>query len=615
MNLKKRKNMKKQIIISALAGLALAACTNDDNFADFTGPVELNFSGEVSTVQTRATAEEWTSVHSTIGVTATQSSAGTSYQNKKYSTTDITDGSAPTEVAFKADEADKFYFGSPKETATFAAYSPYVADEKVSSNLVTVSADDSYNVTDYLFATTSSLNYSTASSAKLTFQHKMAQIKVVVKLSDEVSNPVTTDDNMGSTTTTYGTTLTQVELSNLITDGTFNITTGETALTSGATAKTITKSIDGSSTIEAELGEYIILPTDKKNLVVTLTTTDVSSSATTTYQATLDDELKAGNSYTFTVTAKKSGLSVEGVIQPWTVVTDGSLTAGMIRVIQQFDVFDDPSLTQRYDLAFSDGTFMRIVDAEGKIPTDISADYLTDDLKEIISGIVYWTGDVTQDDPILAKEKSNCTHGLIMALDYVALRTNWQTTYKNIYTDFQSAEGSEYSTSNGYVKILVGSANPTGDDLIILNTKLGYNNTCVLRAYNSTVQDTYKVNPILELDKYTRLAPTNSSGWYLPSLKELALLLDDKVDLVGYPQHNIVSSSENLNNIMSILTILKGKSVSTNFYLGYNYLSSSLYISYNANNIYSLDVEYYSTAEVLYNGAMSSTASLPVCAF
>lgn len=530
--------MKKQIIISALAGLALAACTNDENFADFTGPVELNFSGEVSTVQTRATAEAWTSVHSTIGVTATQSSAGTSYQNKKYSTTDITDGSALTEVAFKAAEADKFYFGSPKETATFAAYSPYVADEKVSSNLVTVSADDSYNVTDYLFASTSSLNYSTASSAKLTFQHKMAQIKVVVKLSDEVSNPVTTDDNMGSTTTTYGTTLTQVELSNLITDGTFNITTGETALTSGATAKTITKSIDGSSTIEAELGEYIILPTDKKNLVVTLTTTDVSSSATTTYQATLDDELKAGNSYTFTVTAKKSGLSVEGVIQPWTVVTDGSLTAGMIT--PPIGDVTDASESWMYDLVFSDGSFMHTTESKGgDLKESIS---LSDEKKEELRGIVYYQGDVTADDPALENDYPECTHGLIVALSNAGSECYWQSTPEWVYDTFQKTS----DTYSGYKGVSIGIYDAkkydTTDYSDIYSAKLGYNNTVVLRAYNEskTTEDDlqYKVIPVINVDSYASAnsAPEGSSGWYLPCPFELVLLSTNQATLTEYTQ-------------------------------------------------------------------------------
>lgn len=557
--------MKKQIIISALAGLALAACTNDDNFADFTGPVELNFSGEVSTVQTRATAEAWTSVHNTIGVTATQSSAGTSYQNKKYSTTDITDGSAPTEVAFKAAEADKFYFGSAKETATFAAYSPYVADEKVSSNLVTVSADDNYNVTDYLFATTSSLNYSTASSAKLTFQHKMAQIKVVVKLSDEVSNPVSTSDNMGSYITTYGTTLTQVELSNLITDGTFNITTGETALTSGATAKTITKSIDGSSTIEAEMGEYIILPTDKKNLVVTLTTTDVSTSATTTYQATLDDELKAGNSYTFTVTAKKSGLSVEGVIQPWTVVTDGSLTAGMIT--PPIGEIADASESWMYDLVFSDGSFMHTTDADGS--SFISDLGLTDEQKASACGIVFYTDiDMTQKDKILAGDYPACTHGLIVALDdvYSSINFKWMETAISVYDTFQSKTEpyKDYPSITGQ----------TSSDY------LGYSNTIIWLAYNA--QDGAS-NPAIPVSYLKTFREENSkidgcTDWFIPGYGEASLLF--------------ASFVYNEYVINDCLTNLKNQGINATKIYGYNWTSSEqgsskmTYFSYG--NVYSL---------------------------
>jgi hypothetical protein len=529
-------------------------------------------------VQTRATTEAWTSAHSTIGVTATQSSAGTSYQNKKYTTTDITDGSAPTEVAFKAAEADKFYFGTAKETATFAAYSPYVASENVNDNLVTVSADDNYNVTDYLFASTSSLNYSTASSAKLTFQHMMAQIKVVVKLSDEVSNPTTTE---GSTTTTYGATLTQVELSNLITDGTFNITTGETALTSGATAKTITKAIDGSSTVETEMGEYIVLPIDKKDLLVTITTTDASTSAVSTYQAVLDDELVAGNSYTFTVTAKKSGLSVEGVIQPWTVVTDGSLTAGMITP-PMGDVTD---LNQVWlcDLAFSDGSFMHTTDVSGG--TFISDLGLTDEQKASACGIVFYNNiDMTQKDRILAADYPACTHGLIVALNNVSSSNDfkWMNSAISVYDKFQSVTEpyKDYPSITGQ----------TSSDC------LGYSNTIIWLAYNESQAGVSNPAIYVSYLKTFREEKPKIEGctdWFIPGYGEASLLF---ASYNGYKDYVF----------NDCLTNLKNQGVSVETIYSYNWTSSeqgTKMTYFMQKNVYSL-----SKAE---NGELVR----PICAY
>jgi hypothetical protein len=575
--------MNKHLTPAILATFAtlttLTACSNvdDEQYADFTSPVEATFTGKVSAAQTRADdAEEWSTEYTTIGISAktlTKSERTTAqYANVRYTATPSSDdatNAALTPVSTSTDST--FYFQTPKERASFVAYAPYIdttattTTPDLKNGVITLHAksetdgSENYNVTDYIRAETGTLNYLNNTEA-LEFTHQMSKLNINVDLSDEVSGKTASSSDANNYT--YTTTIKDVTLSNLITDGTLTLSTGDIALTDGATARTVSLEVE-SDGVTATLSDYIVIP--QSGLVVTITTDDEQ-----TYQTTLSKSLVSGNAYTFNITAKKSAVEVTATIVPWNT-TGNSVgdVAKMKHNIKQFDVFDEVDLVQQYDLAFSDGTFMRIAGSDGSIPTSIPDNVLTEDLKAKLSGIVYYIGDVTDDDPTLKREHPGCTHGLIVALDNAAVfndQVYWQnlSCFEDVYANFQNAKGSLYSEENDYKKIQVyvnydqsSSKYVYGtEDYGLFSLKLGFNNTFVLRKYNE-VKTGNQVNPVLKVDAYakTNTAPEGSSGWYLPSPMEMALLCEN-VNELSLKSESITTNTvmEKLDKVFTLLS-------------------------------------------------------------
>lgn len=196
--------------------------------------------------------------------------------------------------------------------------------------------------------------------------------------------------------------------------------------------------------------------------------------------------------------------------------------------------FYSPRDASKGDFAMSDGSFVSINDAG----------LLTDSQKAKCSGVVFWVMPVPpdygsyktpgnlSDDKVLISENPYCTHGLIVSL-YDAYRGNgpiWQDRSESI-ADLQStlvattADGAEY-------KSIASGKGPTDN----INYILGYQNTKILNAYNEycTVNSKTEniVLPVVSISEYEKShpSPLNSSGWFLPSPKELHLLLYKDTD-------------------------------------------------------------------------------------
>ena len=191
----------------------------------------------------------------------------------------------------------------------------------------------------------------------------------------------------------------------------------------------------------------------------------------------------------------------------------------------------NPANTAKGDVAMLDGTF---IDTE-------DLDKLTDALKGVIepSGIVFWTeneddgpstlvGDAVA-DKVMQSAFPNCTHGLIVSLTDVSTSCAWQGInedseqkyYESIYDNFQSI----HDTYKNYVSI----ESETGSSQNI-NKILGYNNTKVLEAYNAYCKannrNNHLVKTIEALAEWKASNPdiANTTGWFLPSAKELHML-------------------------------------------------------------------------------------------
>ena len=135
-------------------------------------------------------------------------------------------------------------------------------------------------------------------------------------------------------------------------------------------------------------------------------------------------------------------------------------------------------------------------------------------------GIVFWLGVPTATDPVLANDHSNCTHGLVVSLKSTSCK--WQANY-------ESATIQSWADSNGYgigegFKTLNNNVNAGTDNPGDIQ---GYNNTKILEAYDSKNSSAYSVTVLDCFDNITSnvsLPIDKTSGWYLPSPKELVLL-------------------------------------------------------------------------------------------
>lgn len=193
----------------------------------------------------------------------------------------------------------------------------------------------------------------------------------------------------------------------------------------------------------------------------------------------------------------------------------------------------DATKAVKGDIAMLDGTFLGTVDYAS----------FSDNVKNIVepAGIVFWTTAETTtagrttpanltDDKIMHKNFPHCTHGLIVSLDNVTTCI-WQnnTTNENIYWNFQK----DNNTYSKYAKIAVSGSYTEYSQKIV-----GYNNTEVLRAYNNEERvkndNNLVMNPVADLDKWENIdkAPKNTTGWYIPSVKEIHMLIYKDVDKI-----------------------------------------------------------------------------------
>ena len=218
---------------------------------------------------------------------------------------------------------------------------------------------------------------------------------------------------------------------------------------------------------------------------------------------------------------------------------------------------------EKGDFAMKDGSFMKY---------DANAT-LTDEQKANVVGIVFWTtADMNPasdaqtparltDDEIMKKDFPNCTHGLIVSLkDVVAQSTKWQSTYTKI-AEWQN-ENSPYNGSD-YKSIASGTA---ATDLI--NNILGYQNTKILKAYNASLESgsANMVLPVSLLDDFSNQnpAPANTTGWFIPSVKELHMLCYKDVADVWNADDNAYTDTKVIVN--ASLEKVGGISFGSSFY-------------------------------------------------
>lgn len=309
----------KKIILFATAALALAACSNDDdNLGGNNGPVEARITAGVSGPTTRAIDNKWEAdeigvmVKSVTGTTTGVTSVmANMYKNVKYATLALNHSNP----AIFAPVGASIFFQDANETVTFSAYGPYQPSEAnalpgtngvIYASTAMQRDRSQQQAFDYIFATgamASRRNPTVEFKGAYAFKHKMSRLIIVVKPGDDVSI-----DDLGKTTNNFA-------LNGLKHNGEFNVITGEATATGDASDWSLTGNSFQLRIPEGYSFTSIVYP-------------QILSSALT-FKATIDGQdyvnssairpaLEAGMSYTYTITVKKTGMTVSGcTIENW----------------------------------------------------------------------------------------------------------------------------------------------------------------------------------------------------------------------------------------------------------------------------------------------------------
>lgn len=192
--------------------------------------------------------------------------------------------------------------------------------------------------------------------------------------------------------------------------------------------------------------------------------------------------------------------------------------------------FNDASKAKKGDVALLDGSFF-------------TNDYLwiVKDYLEA-AGVVFWTEGETWAgtstlvgnnvaDKVMQIDYPDCTHGLIVSLKDVSTSLLWQSWTESVYLNFQITDNFAPTNADKSKYMSIRSSLSSTD---YMSKILGYNNTKVLEAYNiyrKNHKNDYIVNPVTKIAEFaeTNPAPMNTTGWFLPSVKELFILyyMDD----------------------------------------------------------------------------------------
>lgn len=556
----------RHIFMLSAAVLALAACTQND-WTDSSGLPEGKYplvieAGGLESVASRATVDgNWegvTDVALQVGAevkTYTVSASGANKENAMLSST------AP------------FYWTS-RADITVTAWWPYNAAD-LSMPEVKVKADQSslenFKSSDYIYAHSDAVEFE---HPTLEFTHRTARVTVTLVEGKGVTslegasvslNGLDTEHENPASVTPYK-----------VSDGfTYDALVAPQTIAQGTAFITVT--LNG-----------------------------------TTYSYVPDAaiELAAGSRYNYTVKVNATGLELEEVSGGEWTDSNESEDVTSREILVRYTADD----VKKGDYIYQDGTTsdggLRLVYADGTmVTTPEKPQPIIDDANPVV-GIVFWTPSETTpqkgrqtpaslgDDLIMHAKHQDCTHGLAVALKHVIYysseRIVWQYPYE-LVANFQNSDNFSHEKKMDFKSIAseTGATDP-------MNYILGYQNTVVLRAYNTYCQNNgksdYIVKPVKAIDAFAAIhsAPVNSTGWFLPSPKELHILCYKDVDDIDNNNNKGTYTRDIIN---SSLTAVGGDGLQDMYYWssgeGSDYTAWSVNLSsgrvgngYKTNNVY-----------------------------
>lgn len=250
-------------------------------------------------------------------------------------------------------------------------------------------------------------------------------------------------------------------------------------------------------------------------------------------------DMKNGT-YRFLVTPiAPSSMNIEGFFDDGDskidLVPSDDIAAGSYKryVIDDAKMQTENYTIQRGDFLLTDGKLL----PKG---TDLS-----EEQKAKVAGIVFWTPAETDPtgrqtpasltyDKILAKEFPSRAHGLAVSIKNISSNGfAWQEVINSV-AGFQSGPDFNPVDKADYASVQYEFDN------INFNRILGYQNTKVQLAYNDYCTANGKTDnliiPVELLKTFAEQnpAPANSTGWYIPSIKEMHMLIYKDVDNIRF---------------------------------------------------------------------------------
>ena len=548
--------MKTRFFALAALALLLGACTQDEagflpEGAEGT-PIVFTATGlnpaATATAGTRAPADgNWTGVQSV----AVMMDGTVKTYNVTPSTAD------PTSATLTS--TDPYYWTNHKDI-TVTAWWPYTAGEttppavKVKANQ---STQKDFEGSDLIVADGQTVTYG---SPTLRFTHRTARVTIELK-------PGT------GFTSVAGATVSLVSLS--ADNG--NPTSIKTYNASGNTYEALTAPQTVAADkpfIRVELGSGIFYFRPQTNVV-----------------------LEAGNRYKYIVKVNTTGLTLEGC-------TIGEWADGGEETVESIVFKTDLSTAKVGDFITTDGKLLEMTESMT----------LSEEVKKRIAGVVFWvpekkdpnrqTQASLQSDEVMAKAHPNCTHGLAVSLKDVSAEMKWQGGQYEAVLNFQRGDAFNPAYDKSLFKPIAsndGSSHP-------INFILGYQNTLILRAYNEYCRSTpgkenHVVLPVDALAGFetNNPSPSNSTGWFLPSPKELHILCYKDVDNIGryWEDPSYTDTRDIVNNS---LTAADGGTFAYNYYYWSSsefggFLSHAFIVNFRNSNVLSVS-KYYNTYRV-----------------
>lgn len=182
------------------------------------------------------------------------------------------------------------------------------------------------------------------------------------------------------------------------------------------------------------------------------------------------------------------------------------------------------------DFYYSDGSFSSTYDSSKKVV-----------------GVVFWTGDPTADDPALKKDHPECTNGLVVSLHGEIQGYSWQPEFEA----YDSTVGEWIENNTDFISIT--SPAKIDDNVNVIR---GYNNTKAIEAFNAAPENArWPVTVVAKATEYREQypAPSSSSDWYLPSVKECCLLISGETDGKVFDIDGEISNKSDIDYKLSLV--------------------------------------------------------------